>query len=220
VTRTCPICEQEFEPSNSLQKYCSQACGFRHGKGGPKRRGTTKRCVTCGARFYVRPGQVASRKFCSQACMGFQCRKERTCKICGAAFFSKPRQGPVKTCSKRCQHEAKRRRWSSQAEPACRVCGSATRLVLHHVVHEQHVRSRGGDIYDPTNSFTACWQCHWDHHNGIDHRIPVAALRPENHQFARALLGEYAPYYLLRYYDVPEAEAITFVDDYLGEAAT
>lgn len=188
---------------------------------GPARRGRYVPCQTCGEEFYVRPGDIG-RKFCSRTCMGFNCRVERTCSICGTAFFSRPRQGRLnKTCGPACANEAKRRsktgarnpsykngaaanreRWTSQAEPECRLCGSRKRLQLHHVVYEQHVRSRKGDSWEPANSFTICWRCHNTHHRSIDKRISFDSLRPESVEFARALLGDAAPYYFIRYYDV------------------
>lgn len=192
---------------------------------GPARRGRYVPCQTCNEEFYVRPGEIG-RKFCSRTCMGFQIRKERTCVVCRSKFFSRPRQGPVKTCSVKCTNELKRRsktgsrnpsykngaaanrqRWASQAESECRLCGSRKRLQLHHVVYEQHVRGKG-DSWEPTNSFTICWRCHNAHHRAVDGRIPFDSLRPENVEFARALLGDAAPYYFIRYYDVDNPAAL------------
>jgi hypothetical protein len=96
-------------------------------------------------------------------------------------------------------------RWRAAKEAACRACGATRRLLLHHVVYEQHVERMGGDVYDPANSYTVCFDCHMAHHGAPDFRIKADTLRPENLEFTAALLGAYAPDYLARYYDTGDA---------------
>ena len=141
----------------------------------------------------------------------------RRCAICGREFATETRR---RTCSDECKREAIRRaklgpanaayrngisrdrdRWASAKENGCRVCGSRDRLLLHHVVYEQHVRRLGGDAHDPDNSFTVCFTCHMKHHDASDFRISICDLRGENWGFVRALLGEAWVHYFDRYYD-------------------
>lgn len=189
-------------------------------RSGPKRSGRTIRCQTCGKEFYVRPGQVGA-KYCSRSCMAIGKRVTRKCKACGAPFDSDTRSRNAKTCSPRCENEAKRagklgsenpmyqnglksERWRTSREGRCRCCGGGGRLVLHHVVYEQHVRKAGGDVSDPDNSLTLCQVCHFEHHSASDDRIRLDQLRDENRRFAEHLLGAYAQDYLRRYYDAGE----------------
>lgn len=184
-----------------------------------RRRGTSKRrCEVCEAEFYgdSRPGRG---RFCSQRCMGAAQVKPRarSCSVCGSTFEHENLRR--KTCSAACRNEAVRQgkigrknpsynggsrgshEWQAAKESACRACGSGRRLVLHHVVYEQHVRKRGGNAFDPDDSLTLCWDCHAKHHHSADDRLHVRVFRPENVVFARALLGDYARDYFVRFYD-------------------
>lgn len=185
------------------------------------RKGRTLTCETCGREFYVRPGQVGRRRFCSAACRGFVSRAVRTCSVCGTKFQTAPRSGPRKTCGAACRNEAIRRAklggknpnyhgahrnptdaWRAARKPMCEVRGCRSRRSLrqHHVVYEQHVRKRGGNPWDPRDSFTACFDHHNRHHHNADARIHVRDLTDENLRFARELLGEAAVDYFIRYY--------------------
>lgn len=187
------------------------------------RSGKTIRCTNeeCGREFYAPPGLVAKRKFCSRRCMGFVANKERTCSVCGKEFKIKPRGAPRKTCSQTCRNEAIRRSktggrnpnyrganktptvaWRAARNDRCEVrgCDSKRLLRQHHVVYDQHVRKRGGDPWDPRDSFTACHNCHSRHHSGADYRMHVADLTDANLAFAVELLGAYAVDYFIRYY--------------------
>lgn len=181
-----------------------------------ERRGETRTCDHCGSEFYARPEEVRrGRKYCSRACMGEATKKVRSCSVCGTEFVSMYKR---KTCSSGCSRSAirasktgpknaayrsgiteRRRVWKAARELACRVCGSGRGLHSHHVVYEQHVRRRDGDVYDPDNSLTVCRRCHMAHHAG--NRLPTSCFRPENLAFAKRLLGEYAADYFARYYD-------------------
>lgn len=95
----------------------------------------------------------------------------------------------------------------------CRWCGRGVRpwgkvprLRMHHVVYEQEVRRRGGDVLDARNALALCDRCHEEHHSGAPaaRRIPLAALRPENLKFARRLLGDYAGDYLAAHYSAAD----------------
>lgn len=192
--------------------------------GGPPRRGATKLCEVCGESFYRPPGRSLGARFCSRACMGKAARKPLVCVVCGTEYAHRNRTR--KTCSPHCEATLRtrvktgrlnphyssglldeRRRWRLGGDAVCRICGGSTRLTLHHVVYEQHVRNMKGDCFDPDNSLTVCFACHMGHHHGADRRIRLDQLRPANVAFAQALLGPWATDYLARYYapagDVP-----------------
>jgi hypothetical protein len=179
-------------------------------------------CRHCGTEFMMPPSLSLRRKFCSQACMGASQRKVRTasCAICGEAFERPPRT-LRKTCSAACKRELLRqsklgrnnpswtgrqhagdKRWVAALADCCALCGSSRRLQRHHVIYEQHVRRRGGDCFHPDDCLTLCFNCHVAHHRGRGGRIRVSQLRPENIEFACALLGAYARDYFVRYYDL------------------
>lgn len=54
-------------------------------------------------------------------------------------------------------------------------------------------------MWDPRNGLTLCGGCHSAHHKR-GRIVPIRALRPENLEYARELLGEAAEDYLRRYY--------------------
>lgn len=213
----CGTLIQRARVGAGLCRACSQRRNAAL-RGSYARQGADVACVQCGRAFYASPYQLATAKYCSRECMGRARRRTFTCAICKADFESvgRPRR---RTCGPRCSRELRRRnklgaknpmyrnasgrqeRWREAREEACRCCGSRTRLTLHHVVYEQHVRRAGGDPFDPDDSLTVCFSCHMAHHHGVDRRIRVSQLRPENLAFARALFGEYADDYIARYYD-------------------
>jgi hypothetical protein len=182
--------------------------------------GEGRACEACGGTFYATAFEIArGARFCSQRCMGNHWKVKRLCRICGTTFVSD--HGPKLTCSAKCATEAQRRSklgrrnpnwrsgicsregWFSAKETACRQCGSTYRLHLHHVVYAQHVRQRRGDVADPANALTLCFDCHMAHHGGSA-RVSISRLRPENFLFAMRLLRDSAPDYFRRYYAPPE----------------
>jgi hypothetical protein len=197
------------------------------------RSGFTKECQNpaCEESFYV-TATTATRRFCSQACMGVMMVKSRmrACSVCGVVFLARTPGIRPKTCSEACRREAGRRAkfgkrnpnytgarsratavWLASIEDACRVCGGDDRLRRHHVVYEQHVRKHKGDHWDPDDSLTVCFDCHGRHHNGSDMRIHVHQLRAENVRFAADLLGDYAQDYFVRYYDGSRCEILDLI---------
>ena len=77
---------------------------------------------------------------------------------------------------------------------------------VHHVVTQQHLRSRGREdqLWNPDNGLPLCPQglgcpAH-EHHTKAAKRIPRDVLRHQNLIFAREVLGAYALDYLDRYY--------------------
>lgn len=183
----------------------------------PRQPPVTLTCAHCGKSFTLLASAVRrGRKYCSQACQGLATRvsREFTCRICGKAFTRRSRK-LVTTCGPVCRGKAigetkhklaeggkmeRKGIWIASAENACRACGVMEPLQIHHVVYEQHVRKRAGDVFDPRNSLTLCRICHARQHSGHT-RLPVAKLRPENLAFAKDLLGEYAGDYFARFYN-------------------
>lgn len=80
-------------------------------------------------------------------------------------------------------------------------CGQVGAMDGHHVVLKSHVRKRGGDVWDLRNRLSVFHDHHMAHHHGSDaQKIPLSALRQENVEFARELLGDRADDYLARHY--------------------
>lgn len=83
----------------------------------------------------------------------------------------------------------------------CACCGKRGHVHGHHVILARHVRQRGGDVWDLRNRLSLGDDCHLNHHHGgARQKIPQSALRPENVEFARELLGVDAQDYLDKHY--------------------
>lgn len=78
------------------------------------------------------------------------------------------------------------------------LCGSPA-VHAHHVVYEQHVRRRGGDVADERNLIGLCYDCHRRHHNRVA-VLPLSVLPGEAVDFAHELMGDAATDYFRRYY--------------------
>lgn len=102
--------------------------------------------------------------------------------------------------------------------PTCE--GAATKLDEHHVVYRQHIRSHGGDEWNPRDALLLCAACHQSHHKR-GRVLPLVALRDENYEYAFELLGPAAYDYLRRYYagDDPRLDALLERNELTGEAA-
>ena len=62
-------------------------------------------CVTCSKPTYRRPSAIEKNKgrlFCSIACYGIACRKEKPCTVCGKLMLSSLNK---KTCSRTCSNK-------------------------------------------------------------------------------------------------------------------
>ncbi len=60
-------------------------------------------CKVCKKAIYRRPSEIEKYNgaFCSQACYGLSCRKERPCAVCGKAILASLHR---KTCSRTCSN--------------------------------------------------------------------------------------------------------------------
>ena len=160
-------------------------------------------CPTCGAAV------SRWRKHCSRACSSAAAvtSARRICRYCGGEFQALPSQearGRARYCSVRCARQAQppgHPRFISERARACQnpECpgGGKGKLEQHHVVYEQHVRVEGGNPGDPRDGLTLCTICHTRHHRRVA-TLRVAALRDENFDFARELLGGPKAYEYLR----------------------
>jgi transcription initiation factor TFIIIB Brf1 subunit/transcription initiation factor TFIIB len=131
-----------------------------------------------------------------------------TCPVCGDDFL--PAYPSQEHCSTDCRKSAskkppKNRRKAPGFEDdqrTCRVTGCNERKAHdHHVVKQQHLDDYGGDPADPRNALALC-HVHHERHHKAKRRIRLSELRPENLEFARELLGDYADDYIAREYDV------------------
>ena len=69
-----------------------------------KRKPNTE-CIVCSKQIYKRPSQIESNNgqvFCSTACYGISCRKEKPCLICGKLMLAGLHK---KTCSRKCSNQ-------------------------------------------------------------------------------------------------------------------
>lgn len=99
--RNCAVCGNEFNPTNSTQKYCNE-CGPKKNK---KKKGRTiynKKCAMCGEKFTtVEKGA----KYCNSKCRSKAQyhRLDYVCAICGAPMGG---AGKRVYCSEACKRKA------------------------------------------------------------------------------------------------------------------
>lgn len=124
-TRTCPGCDEEFEPSYKDNRYCSRDCYFEHKTEGS----VTKICPNCDEPFSISASKADDRKHCSKECQlenpdwppddayeRENSRVERACEECGDSFEVYPSEDQ-KFCSVDCYSAS---RWDTAI---CEMCG-------------------------------------------------------------------------------------------------
>ncbi|MBQ1428433.1 MAG: hypothetical protein IIZ06_02085 [Kiritimatiellae bacterium] len=139
MTRTCPICGEDFtpNPARPAQQFCSRKCKtlanvrahrLRKRAGVPPRARTRKRadlsprkCPTCGKTFTPHPKYPHAR-YCSRTCAARGCAAAvqappRVCPWCGKEFI--PHAYAQVYCSSSCGYGAKRNR--EKARPIRKV---------------------------------------------------------------------------------------------------
>lgn len=161
---TCPICNKEFKPKNSLQKFCSAEC---------RKKELTKR---------------ASLKVSQKRMSKFEETKHRICPVCEKEFEAVYgtygyRQ---KYCSSQCRRKAERMygckaktdlsyknkiRFSGNKYKVlerdnneCQICGSKKNLIIHHKDCSGQSDNPNNDI---DNLVTLCRKCHMNIHKVI-----------------------------------------------------
>lgn len=222
IGRVCERCGEGFLPAHKQQRYCGPICrseARREAARRPRpsrRRREIRRCQnpSCGVEFEVHTSDVArgGGKFCSRTCflvVGPKRSDAGTEAVRKQMLDRKGAKNPNYRGGARAgvRNRAGEKRWRSVLAARCVVpgCPSEGKLVLHHVVYEQHVRREHGDVWDPGNALTLCPSCHSSHHRR-GRVLPISVLRIENVKFAAELLGgDRAQDYLCRYYrdDVP-----------------
>lgn len=159
----CEICNQEFEPKNSLQKFCSKECKRKSltnrnsVKRSIKRKekfdmmDKIKKCLVCGKEFEVRQ-QYRKQKYCSEKCLNkseklFGGKQERDLEYKNQIRF-----------------DGNRYKVLERDDYTCQVCGNTTQLVLHH-------KDESGQSDNPNNEIdnliTLCRRCHINIHKVI-----------------------------------------------------
>jgi hypothetical protein len=176
-------------------------------------------CEGCGETFMARRSEVARRsvRFCSRACITGSTRPAPS--ATERATLSSARMGEANPNFRHGGRAGEHSRAGSQRfvdadarrcrHPRCR--GGSTVGNQHHVVYRQEVRREGGDVWDGRNALALCEGCHSSHHRRGDRVVPLTALRDENYDFARELLGGGRAYeYLRRRYagEDPRLEAL------------
>lgn len=164
------------------QRFCSRVCGMRanHRHGRPRKR-ITLSCEVCGKPFETHPYRIKTAKVCSLKCL-YALRHKRAsvsliCAWCGKTFYRiRARNSKLPYCSKECLKQGTGRPYSAgsaalyispQYAPdwrnirrrilrrdhyACRICGCAEKLHVHHVDHDTTHN-------DPSNLITLCASC-------------------------------------------------------------
>lgn len=91
-------------------------------------------------------------------------------------------------------HEAAREQYR------CAVTGIRGAWQPHHVIEQQEITRRGGDIYDPRNALRLALRAH-ERHTLAVRRVRASELKDCNIDFAFELMGRGAYPYLMRMYD-------------------
>ncbi len=136
-------------------------------------------CIVCKKPVYRRPDELErsnGRAFCSSACFGMTCRREKPCVVCGKGIL---RSLHRKTCSRSCSNTYRagikykigrpkdkarmlsnvKKRLSSLRGQKCERCKYAIYDVLQ--VHHRN-RDRGDNR--PENLELICPNCHFEEH--------------------------------------------------------
>lgn len=193
--KRCDRCGGEYRPRTIGQRYCSQRCANRSRPSAK----VPRTCGACGAEFFAYPSEVARGygRFCSRRCAGLA--RPGTPPVVGRGA-EHPAHKHGRAVSQRNTADYKRRFHSGQTtcqHPGC--AGKSRRLAEHHVVYEQEIRRRKGDIADGRNALCLCQSCHAAHHHR-NRPVLLRALRDENYEFAFELMGPAAYEYLRRRY--------------------
>lgn len=143
-----------------------------------KRNPNTK-CVVCSKPIYRRPFEMERNNgnvFCSNACYGFKCRKEKPCVICGKSILASAHK---KTCSGACakthraeikykinspkdkvkSYQSLKIRLLNQKGRKCELCGYDKYEIL-----QIHHKDRNNKNNEFNNLQLICPNCHCEEH--------------------------------------------------------
>jgi len=159
----CEVCFNEFEPKNTLQKFCSQVCRrksltVRNSiKRSVKRKilfsqiEKVKKCLVCDKEFEIRQ-QFRKQKYCSEQCSK---RAER--------LFGKKRQTDL-DYKNRTRYGGNQFNVLERDNYTCQICENTNQLVIHH-------KDLSGQSDNPNNDMdnliTLCRRCHINIHRNL-----------------------------------------------------
>lgn len=136
-------------------------------------------CFICGNAIYKRPAEIEKnegRVFCSQACYGISCRKEKNCVVCGKSILAGLNK---KTCSRICanknrkgikygtkrvkdkvsSYKSLKLRLLNERDKKCERCGYGEFQIL-----QIHHKDRNRNNNDLDNLELICPNCHTKEH--------------------------------------------------------
>jgi hypothetical protein len=159
--RTCSECGvTEHVRCDNLSKRCRRCAARASGMRGIESRRSRRlltQCECCGAQFPTTASAQArgADRYCSRDCLERARRVDRTCKFCGTTFsvprsvLSSRTNSAGNFCSKSCYHShlcrtervtGRGSRWRAartgalRRAPFCAVCGTLSRLDVHHII--------------------------------------------------------------------------------------
>lgn len=159
----CEICFNEFEPINSLQKFCSKECKRKSLSNRNSARRSLKRkmlfdqtekikkCLVCETEFEVKQ-QFQRQKYCSENCSN---KAER--------LFGKKRETDL-DYKNRTRYGGNQFKVLERDEYKCSICENTNQLVIHH-------KDLSGQSDNPNNEIdnliTLCRHCHINIHKKL-----------------------------------------------------
>ena len=143
------------------------------------KRNPNTECIVCGKSVYKRPVEIKRNKgrvFCSMACYGVSCRRERPCIVCGKLILARFNK---KTCSRSCANKHRvnikyklsqprskvkyqrglKMRLLQERGRVCGLCGYSKFEIL-----QIHHKDRNRQNNDLTNLELICPNCHFEEH--------------------------------------------------------
>lgn len=157
--KTCPICNQEFEPINGMQKYCSGNC-YRVSKNNTRNKHDRTElinipdriCEVCGEEFEVTPKSI-KKKYCSE-----QCRRK------AERIYGNKQQIDL-DYKNEIRFDGNKYKVLERDNYECQICGNKQQLVVHHKDCSGQSDEPNNDI---DNLITLCRKCHINiHRTGI-----------------------------------------------------
>ena len=166
MTKKCGLCGKEFNPWNSVSKFCSYACsnGRRTISIPPIK------CVVCKKMFapYQRQASIGLRpmKYCSRKCY-FEHEKESRKGKNNPAYRNGSRVGGKSDFDSRKTEKYRKNFLSKTTYPFCEECGvnQSLRWEIHHIVFRSEMPSHKY-LHDLRNLIHVCINCHNNFHKG------------------------------------------------------
>lgn len=156
----CLICDTEFEPKNSLQKFCSNDCKKKSNTRTELNRRSNQRkfefdkmnkiknCLVCGNEFELRQ-QHRGQKYCSEKCSK---KAER--------LFGSKSETDLEY-KNQIRFNGKKYEVLKRDDYECQICGNKSNLIIHHKDHSGQSNNPNNDV---DNLITLCRKCHINIH--------------------------------------------------------